>query len=136
MAFSLPGITASFFDDLEFSLEKQIGRNGYESIIAEMEVVDLPEEERERLNKIFHRLVQACPPTRIGVQPDGGGGRDVNAFALPAGYIFVHTGLLAYVQSDGELAGVLDHEIAHVDRKHGMNAIKRQLGMGLFFRSL
>lgn len=135
LAFSLPGITASFFDELELSLEKQIGRNGYESIIAQMEVVDLPEEEIARLNNIFHRLVQVCSRRQelefsLTVVKDD----SVNAFALPAGYIFVHTGLLAYVQSDGELAGVLAHEIAHVDRKHGMNALKRQLGMGLLLQ--
>ena len=134
-AFSLPGNTASFFTDLELNLEKQIGRNSYESIITQKKVVVLPEAETERLNNIFDRLVQVCSRrdelefSLTVVEDDS-----VNAFALPAGYIFVHTGLLAYVQSDGELAGVLAHEIAHVDRKHGMSALKRQLGMGLLLQ--
>ncbi|NLC53999.1 MAG: M48 family metalloprotease [Firmicutes bacterium] len=135
LAFSLPGNTASFLTDLELNLEKQIGQNSYESIIAQMTVVELPEAETERLNNIFNRLVQVCSRRKelkfsLTVVEDD----SVNAFALPAGYIFVHTGLLTYVQSDGELAGVLAHEIAHVDRKHGMNAIKRQLGLGLLLQ--
>lgn len=44
----------------------------------------------------------------------------VNAFALPGGYIYVTTGLLAYLNSEGELAGVLGHEIGHVTARHGV----------------
>ncbi|MBA2133411.1 M48 family metalloprotease [Hydrogenispora sp. UU3] len=135
LTLSLPGNTASFFADMELNLEKQIGRNSYESIIAQMKVVELPEAEMERLNNIFNRLVQVCSRRKelkftLTVVEEA----SVNAFALPAGYIFVHTGLLSYVQSDGELAGVLAHEIAHVDRKHGMSAIKRQVGMALLLQ--
>ncbi len=44
----------------------------------------------------------------------------VNAFALPGGYIFITTGLMAYLNSEGELAGVLGHEIGHVTARHGV----------------
>ncbi len=44
----------------------------------------------------------------------------VNAFALPGGYIYITTGLMAYLNSEGELAGVLGHEIGHVTAKHGV----------------
>ncbi|HIO91879.1 MAG TPA: hypothetical protein EYG68_03435 [Leucothrix mucor] len=44
----------------------------------------------------------------------------VNAFALPGGYIYVTTGLMAYLNSEGELAGVLGHEIGHVTARHGV----------------
>ena len=42
----------------------------------------------------------------------------LNAFALPGGYIGVHTGLLSAAQTESELAGVLAHEIAHVTQRH------------------
>jgi predicted Zn-dependent protease len=120
---------------LELSLEKQIGQNSFDSIVAQKKVVKLPEEETRRLNAVYDRLVRVCPRRKelkfsLTVVED----ETVNAFALPAGYIFVHTGLLEYVASDGELAGVLAHEIAHVDRKHSMSVIKRQLGMALLFQ--
>jgi len=51
----------------------------------------------------------------------------VNAFALPGGYIYVTTGILAYLNSEGELAGVLGHEIGHVTARHGA----RQQSMGV-----
>jgi predicted Zn-dependent protease len=50
--------------------------------------------------------------------------RSINAFALPGGFIGVHTGLIALARSEGELASVLAHEIAHVSQRH----IARQLG--------
>lgn len=45
-------------------------------------------------------------------------GDDVNAFSIPGGYIYVFEGLLRYVESDDELAGVLAHEIAHASFRH------------------
>jgi len=47
----------------------------------------------------------------------------VNAFSFPGGYIYVTSGLLDYVQSDDELAGVLAHEIAHIIHNHALNQI-------------
>lgn len=44
----------------------------------------------------------------------------VNAFALPGGFIYITTGIMAYLNSEGELAGVLGHEIAHVTARHGV----------------
>ncbi|MBS1706652.1 MAG: M48 family metalloprotease [Armatimonadetes bacterium] len=45
-------------------------------------------------------------------------GKDVNAFSLPGGYIYVHEGLIQYAESNDELAGVLAHEISHAAFRH------------------
>jgi predicted Zn-dependent protease len=45
---------------------------------------------------------------------------DVNAFALPGGYVYITRGLMAYLNSEAELAGVLGHEIGHVTARHGV----------------
>ncbi|WP_169719762.1 M48 family metalloprotease [Zooshikella ganghwensis] len=45
---------------------------------------------------------------------------EVNAFALPGGYIYVYRGLLAYLNSEAELAAVLAHEVAHVTARHSV----------------
>jgi predicted Zn-dependent protease len=47
----------------------------------------------------------------------------INAFALPGGYIGIHTGLLQATRSEDELAGVLAHEVAHVTQRHIARAI-------------
>jgi len=53
---------------------------------------------------------------------------EVNAFALPGGYIYVTRGLLAMINSEAELVGVLGHEIGHVTNHHGAKQMIRQLG--------
>jgi predicted Zn-dependent protease len=56
----------------------------------------------------------------------------INAFALPGGQVFITEGLLRRLTTDGQLAGVLGHEIAHVVARHGAEHIaKQQLTQGL-----
>jgi predicted Zn-dependent protease len=50
----------------------------------------------------------------------------INAFALPGGYIGVHTGLIMAAQSESEMAGVLAHEISHVTQRHIARMINNQ----------
>jgi predicted Zn-dependent protease len=50
---------------------------------------------------------------------------DPNAFAIPGGYIFVTTGLIVLAESEQEVAGVLSHEIAHVNQRHVAQMIER-----------
>jgi hypothetical protein len=47
--------------------------------------------------------------------------KDINAFALPGGFVFVNAGAIAAAKNEGELAGVMSHEIAHVALRHGTN---------------
>ncbi len=59
----------------------------------------------------------------------------VNAFALPGGYIYITRGLLAHMNSESELAGVLSHEVAHVTARHAVRqytkAASYQVGTGI-----
>lgn len=56
---------------------------------------------------------------------------EVNAFALPNGHIVIHTGLIRNCKSPEELAGVIAHEIAHVEKKHVMNKLVKEAGIAL-----
>jgi len=53
---------------------------------------------------------------------------EINAFALPGGYVYVTIGLLASINSEGELASVLGHEIGHVTMHHGAKMMVRSIG--------
>jgi predicted Zn-dependent protease len=55
----------------------------------------------------------------------------VNAFALPGGYIYITRGLLAHLDSEAEMAGVLGHEIGHVTARHAARAYTRQASVGI-----
>jgi predicted Zn-dependent protease len=57
----------------------------------------------------------------------------VNAFALPGGYIYITRGIMAYVNSESQLAGILGHEIGHVTARHTAQQVTQQqiAGIGL-----
>ncbi|RMF85894.1 MAG: hypothetical protein D6739_03885, partial [Nitrospirae bacterium] len=55
----------------------------------------------------------------------------LNAFALPGGYVYVTRGLLAALNDEAELAGVLGHEIGHVTARHGVTRYTQQAGYQL-----
>jgi predicted Zn-dependent protease len=56
---------------------------------------------------------------------------DVNAFALPGGYIYISRGILPYLSTEAELAAVLGHEIGHVTARHAVRQQSRATGMGI-----
>lgn len=56
---------------------------------------------------------------------------DVNAFALPGGYVYITRGIMAYLNSEAELAGVVAHEIGHVTARHGVRQQSAQTAAGL-----
>lgn len=56
---------------------------------------------------------------------------DINAFALPGGYIYINRGLLAYLTSEAELAGVLGHEVGHVTARHSVRQQSQGMAWGM-----
>lgn len=65
---------------------------------------------------------------------------DINAFAAPGGYVFITRGLYAKLKDEAELAGVLGHEIAHVQQKHHLKVVQKsqllELGANLLKKQL
>ena len=55
--------------------------------------------------------------------------KEVNAFAMPGGFVVVHTGLLKLAESAEEVAGVLAHEVQHVEKRHSLRGIAQSLGL-------
>ena len=56
---------------------------------------------------------------------------EINAFALPGGYVYVTRGIMAYMESEADLAGVIGHEIGHVTARHGAQRATRQQTAGI-----
>lgn len=55
----------------------------------------------------------------------------INAFAIPGGHVYIHTGLIAAADNASELAGVMAHEISHVVARHSTEQISRQYGLSV-----
>lgn len=55
----------------------------------------------------------------------------LNAFCLPGGYIYVYTGLMKYLETEHALAGVIGHEMAHADLRHGTTQLVKNMGLSL-----
>ncbi|MEQ9405906.1 MAG: M48 family metalloprotease [Cyclobacteriaceae bacterium] len=55
----------------------------------------------------------------------------LNAFATPGGQLYVYTGLIYFFNEEDALAGVIGHEIAHSDQRHGSKQLQRQYGISI-----
>ena len=53
----------------------------------------------------------------------------LNAFCAPGGYIYIYTGLIKFLDSEDQLAGVLGHEIAHADKRHSTEQLTKTYGI-------
>jgi beta-barrel assembly-enhancing protease len=77
------------------------------------------------LRQIGAKLTQGSPyPYEFHIVRD----ESINAFAMPGGFVVVHTGLLASADSAEELAGVVAHEVQHVERRHGLRGLVHAAG--------
>lgn len=122
---NLPRLGDASADELSPTMERRIG----ESIVGEMQRRGMIDDDAE-LTDWLNRFALALTST------EQAGGHDfgfflvrdptLNAFALPGGFIGVHSGLIVATQSESELAAVLAHEIGHVTQRHIARMLARQ----------
>ncbi len=105
--------------------EQQIGESIMLEIRRDKSFLSDPEL-TDYLNDLGYRLVSNSPDSRQAFEFFLISDSSVNAFALPGGFIGVHTGLITTAQSESELAGVLSHEVAHVTQRHLARMISGQ----------
>jgi predicted Zn-dependent protease len=120
---ALPDLGGAADAELSPQVERRLG----ESIVREMrrdpQFIDDPEVS-EYLGTVGGRLTHAMTGARQDFEFFGVRDHTINAFALPGGFVGVHTGLMNAAETESELASVLAHEIAHVSQRH----IARMLG--------
>ncbi len=97
--------------------ERKLGESVVRQIRAAGAYLEDPEV-NDYLNELGHRLVAASQDAKQDFEFFAIGDPSINAFALPGGYVAVHTGLILLAQSESELAAVLAHEITHVTQHH------------------
>jgi predicted Zn-dependent protease len=110
--------------------EIQLGAQAHQDVLKEYAALNDPalqayvDEVGQRLAKQSHRPNLNWHFTVVDSP-------DVNAFALPGGYVYITRGLMAYLNSEAELAGVIGHEIGHVTARHGVRQQSASTAVGL-----
>lgn len=124
-------------------LDKMIGEQVKEQINGNPEQYKILDEENypevyERLNHIKSQILNA-PELKhkddfaweLKVINDTS---VLNAFCVPGGYIYIYTGLIKYLDSEDQLAGVMGHEIAHADLRHSTRQLIQSYGLSFLIK--
>ena len=110
-----------------FSKEQdvQLGKESAAEVEKKMKVVDNPELQAY-IGTVGKKLTSSADagefPYSFKVVVD----KSINAFALPGGPMYIHTGLLAADDNESQMAGVMAHEVSHVALRHGTNQASKQ----------
>ena len=126
----LPDLGAASGDELSGAAERRLGESIMRELRSEGIVWD-DAEMSEFLNRFAARLTSTGPARSHQFEFFAVREKSINAFALPGGFIGIHTGLLAVAGDESELATVIGHEIGHVTQRHiaRMLANQRQASM-------
>lgn len=112
--------------------EKKIGEEEAKKVEAQMGLLNDPQF-LPYLDALGQRLAKESPRQDVTYRFHLVDMAEPNAFALPGGYVYVTRGLLALVNSEDELAGVVGHEIGHVAARHTVQKISKQGPLAVVF---
>lgn len=98
----------------DFPILRDAESANYISDVGERLVSSIPREFQEPKFNYNFKIVNA---------------RDINAFALPAGYLYVNRGMIEAAKNEGEMAGVMAHEISHAALRHGTAQATKQTSL-------
>lgn len=118
-------IAAWAIRDIDIEQEVELGKQAFESMRPRLKLRDESEAQRV-VAEIGARLTQG---SRYSYRWHVADDPSVNAFALPGGIVVVHSGLIAASGDAEELAGVLAHEVEHVELRHSLRNMVQGLGL-------
>lgn len=118
-------LAAVFADHIPIEQEMRLGAAAFESLRPSLTLID-EGGATAAVRSLGERLARG---SRYIYQFHVAQDASINAFALPGGIIVVHTGLIAATRKPEELAGVLAHEIQHVELRHSLRGAIKNLGL-------
>lgn len=119
------------FDIFSQEEEIQLGKQNAAEVMEQLPV--LPDSDRvtQYVQKLGSRLAARAPGYQWPYNFHVVNVKEINAFALPGGPIFVNLGTIQAADNEAQLAGVMSHEISHVVQRHGTRAASKQMGAQL-----
>jgi predicted Zn-dependent protease len=121
----LPALGDIASDDLSPLNERRLGESIMRQARGHPSFLNDPDT-TEYLNALGYRLVSASPARHMDFEFFAVRDPMLNAFALPGGFIGVHSGLVLGAATESELASVLAHEIGHVEQRHIARMLSKQ----------
>ena len=101
------------------SREKEIGLEEHEKVLASMPLFE-DEELLAYVREVGNKAAAVSHRPNLEYTFNIIDSPEINAFALPGGYVYVNRGLLTFMNSEAELAAVLSHEIGHITARHAV----------------
>lgn len=107
--------------------QEQLGLQAMAEVYKQMPVLPDSSPETQYVQQLGRKLVAVIPPQyswpyQFHVIPQ----KEVNAFAVPGGPIFINIGTITTASNEAELAGVMSHEMSHIYMQHSIKQMKKQ----------
>lgn len=99
--------------------EKEIGLEEHQKVLASMTLFE-DEELLEYVRRVGNKVAQVSHRPNLEYTFNIIDSPEINAFALPGGYVYVNRGLLTFMNTEADLAAVLGHEIGHITARHAV----------------
>ena len=126
--------TAQLFGGVSDEQEIELGREAETMMEADLQLLE-DDEVSAYMTRLGDELAALSGRPELGYTFKVVDTPEINAFALPGGFIYVHRGLIEAAENESELAGVLGHEIGHVVARHGVDQMRRaqiaSVGLGV-----
>jgi len=120
-----PTASKAFYNTFSDEEEMAMGRKAAEETEKQMPILGTPLL-TQYVDSIGQKVARASRRPQLKYSFKIVNTDSVNAFSLPGGYVYVNRVLLAFVESESELSGVLAHEVGHVVAYHSMNDVARR----------
>jgi predicted Zn-dependent protease len=119
------------FDVFSQDEEIQLGKQNAAQVMQQMPVLPDSDPVVQYVQKLGAKLSASAPGYKWPYNFHVVNVKEINAFALPGGPIFVNLGTIQAADNEAQLAGVMSHEISHVVQRHGTRAASKQMGAQL-----
>ena len=114
--------------------EFQVGESVAAKVLPAYKVVSMDDPRATYVRTVAHALARASnsPMPYRGLMVVLCESKEINAFAIPGGYLIITTGMLEFLKDEDELAAIIGHEIGHLELQHGLRAVGTEKVLKLF----
>ncbi|MGI9535204.1 MAG: M48 family metallopeptidase [Thermodesulfobacteriota bacterium] len=131
----IPFFSETVAEKIPMSFEKKLSAP-YLSLLVPDESICNDDKNYYKIDTILNSLTATIPESKYEFKLFIVKSDILNAFALPGGYVVIYSGLLEKTDRPEQLAGVLAHEIQHITKRHGTEALVRDYSLGFLISAI